>query len=79
MSELLRRVWVRLTCWDACPLIFHHKEIRTVQEFHRARKLRCDRCGKYFGMSDEYQAVLPWDDEMERLYGSILGYGRTLR
>jgi hypothetical protein len=75
-----RRLWVRLTCWDACPFIFRHKEIRVVQEFGRsARKLRCDRCGKYFAMSDEHQAVLPWDEEFEDLYANMFGFGRTIR
>lgn len=78
-KRLWRQLWIHLTCWDFCPFVFRHKEIRIVQEFGRARKLRCDRCGKYFAMSDEFQAVLPWDKELEELYGSILGFGRTNR
>lgn len=80
MHKLLRSLWVWLTCWDYCPLLFHHSKIRVVQEFGpHARKLRCDRCGKYFAMSDRFQAVLPWDNDCEMLYGDILGYGRTIR
>lgn len=79
IKSLTRKIWIWLTCWDACPFIFRHKEIRVVQEFHRARKLRCDRCGKYFAMSDEHQAVLPWDADLEDLYGNVLRYGRTIQ
>lgn len=28
-------------------------------------------------MNDQFEAVLLWDDEMEELYGVVLGYGRT--
>lgn len=76
----MKRLWAWLTCWTAFPFIFIHQDLRIVQEFGRgARKLRCDRCGKYFAMSDEHQAVLPWDGELEELYGTILGYGRTIK
>jgi hypothetical protein len=78
MKKIWNRLFVWLTCWDACPFVFRHKEIRVVQEFQNARKLRCDRCGKYFAMSDTHQAVLPWDDECEELYSKWLGYGRTI-
>lgn len=74
-----RRLFVWVTCFDACPFIFRHKEIRVVQEFGSSRKLRCDRCGRYFAMSDQFQAVLPWDDELEHLYGDVIGFGRTVR
>ena len=76
---MLKRIWVWLTCYDACPFIFHHKQIRVIQDFGGTRKLRCDRCGKYFAMSDAHQAILPWDAELEELYGTALGYGRTIR
>ena len=76
----MRALWVWLTCWDLCPVFFRHKEIVVVQEFDRnTRKLRCNRCGKYFAMSDTHRAVLPWDDEIEDLYANWLGYGRTIR
>lgn len=79
LTAFLRRLYIRLTCWDALPFLFHHNEIRVVQEFGNARKLRCDRCGAYFGMSDTHQAVLPWDSDMEELYAVILRHGRTVR
>ncbi len=75
----LKRIAAFFLCWDLCPLVFVHGKIRVVQEFGNARKLRCDRCGRYFGMSDEFQAVLPWDEELERLYCDVLQFGRTLR
>ena len=78
-DKMIRRLLARLLCWDNLPFIFIHGRIRVVQEFHRARKLRCDRCGRYFGMSDEHQAVLPWDDEMEHLYADVLQHGRTIK
>lgn len=77
---LLRRIWVRLTCWDTLPFLFRHPEIRVVQELgEHARKLRCDRCGKYFAMNDHVEAVLPWCEEMEDLYSNVLGHGRTVK
>jgi len=76
---MIRKLFVWLTCWDACPFVFRHKEIRVVQEFGNARKLRCDRCGKYFAMSGIYQAILPWDSEVEDLYANRLGHGRTYK
>lgn len=75
--KLLSRLWIWANCWDACPYVFHHKSIRVVQQFRRARKLKCDLCGKYFAMSDEFLAVLPWDEEFEDLYSNRLGYGKT--
>lgn len=77
---MLRSLWVWLTCWDLCPVFFRHKEIVVVQEFDPyTRKLRCNRCGRYFAMSDRHQAVLPWDEEAEHLYAEVLGHGRTIR
>lgn len=77
---MLKRLWVWLTCWDYCPFIFRHVEIHVIQEFgQHARKLRCDRCGKYFAMSDVHRAILPWDAELEHLYADLMGYGRTVR
>ncbi len=76
----MRRLLAWLTCWDIIPLVFIHSEIRVVQEFGGGvRKLRCDRCGKYFGMNDRVEAVLPWDEEMEHEYAVVLGYGRTIK
>ena len=79
-STFLRSVWVWLSCWDALPFIFIHPGLRVVQEFgDHTRKLRCDRCGKYFAMNDHLQAVLPWDEEIEWLYAVVLRHGRTVK
>lgn len=76
MNKLL--AW--LLCWDACPFVFWHGKLRVVQEFDaRTRKIHCERCGKYFAMSDTHEAILPWDEEFEHFYGNILGHGRTLK
>jgi hypothetical protein len=75
-----KRILALLTCWDFLPFVFHHNEIRVVHEFGGgARKLRCDRCGRYFAMSDRLQVVLPWDAEFERLYCDTLEISRTIR
>ena len=78
--RILRRLWIRLVCWDLCPILFHHGAIRVVQEFDGGtRKLVCVRCGKYFGMSDREQAVLPWDADFEKHYCEMYGIERTNR
>jgi hypothetical protein len=80
MIESLKRLWIRLTCFDACPFIFHHGPLREVQRFDRwVQKLRCERCGKYFGINHQVEAVLPWDDEFERFYCMLYQLSRTNR
>jgi hypothetical protein len=79
MKGWLQRLWVWLTCFDACPFIFHHTEIREVQSFGWVRKLRCDRCGRYFAINHQEQAILPWDAELERLYCDWFELSRTNR
>lgn len=61
-------------------LVFHMDHWRIVQEFSPAeRKLRCDKCQSYWAMHDGRRAVLPWDKDIEELYASVLGYGRTIK
>ncbi len=43
----------------------------------QARKLRCRRCGKYFAMNDEFQALLEWDADLEALYCMLCEVERT--
>ncbi|MEN6545760.1 MAG: hypothetical protein ABFE07_06965 [Armatimonadia bacterium] len=79
MSAHGRKLWAWLTCWTLFPLIFCHGDIHVVQEFGHTQKLLCRRCGKYFAMNDEHQAIIPWDDDAEDFYANSLGFGPTLR
>lgn len=77
---MMRWILDLLPCWGEGPFIFKHGPLRSLQEFGRARKLRCDKCGKCFAMNDEFEgAVLPWNDDLEELYAVKLGYGRTIK
>jgi hypothetical protein len=63
---------INLICLIRCH------DFKIVQELSRyARKLHCPRCGKYFAMNDEFQALLEWDSELEALYRMLLGIERT--
>ena len=42
-------------------------------------ELRCVHCGIYFAMSDNHQAILPWDEDYERIICDIYGIARTNR
>jgi len=35
------------------------------------RKLKCKRCGRYFGMNDDVQCIVPWDAELEEAHRYI--------
>lgn len=61
-------------------LCFHMCHWRTVQEFDASqRKLRCDKCGRYWGMHDGASAILPWDDDLEQMHANTFGFGRTIK
>lgn len=66
----------RLLCRLPGPIWFHRLEIlETYDEY--TRKLRCTVCGTYFAMSDIHRAVLPWDEDYERIICDMYGLGRT--
>ena len=57
--------------------IFGHKYILKRKITPYLREIRCERCGKEFGMHDELRCVLPLDDELRacnddlvKLYGT---------
>lgn len=51
---------------DLLSFLFLHRT-RVVHEFDdRARKIRCDRCGRYFMMDDYRNSVTPWSDWWEQ-------------
>lgn len=33
-----------------------------------SRRIGCKRCHKTFGMNDNVMCVIPWDEELQRLY-----------
>ncbi len=51
-----------------CHVLFHRLVIE--REFGIARKVRCSRCGRAFGMHDGVKAFIPWDGELEELHRS---------
>lgn len=66
--------------WILCrlpwPMWCHTPEV--VETYDSAtRKLRCTSCGTYFAMSDRHEAVLPWDEEYERIICDMYGIART--
>ena len=70
----MRRFYLSVIC-----LVFCH-DFRVVHVFtEHIRKLRCDRCGRYFGMNDEVQCVVAWDEEFEKYHCEMYGMSRTNR
>lgn len=46
-----------------------HKSLYVVRKLkYTSRLIGCRECKRYFGMNDEVQAVLPFDEEMYDLY-----------
>ncbi|HAU2308160.1 TPA: hypothetical protein JBL23_16805 [Legionella pneumophila] len=35
------------------------------------RKIGCRRCGKFYVMNDNLMAVLPWDEDFEKIYKAL--------
>lgn len=68
----------RLLCSLPWPFWFHRPEIVEAYD-PQTRKLRCIDCGGYFAMSDRHEAVLPWDDDYERIICDMYGLPRTKR
>lgn len=71
---MIEKLYLAVVC-----LVFSH-DFRVVQVFsEHIRKLRCDRCGGYFGMNDQVQCVLPWDEEFEKFHCEMYDLPRTNR
>ncbi len=69
----MRPIWRLFHCF----VLFHR--LRTIQEFDPlTRKVRCVRCGRYFAMSDRYEAFFEWEDDCERYFCETYGLDRTL-
>lgn len=66
----------RLLCRLPWPFWCHTPEIIETYDA-MTRKLRCTSCNTYFAMSDRHEAVLPWDEEYERIICDTYGIGRT--
>lgn len=69
---------MKLLCWIADVLLFGfalnlHKIYVLREICPGVRRLKCSVCGKSWAMSDHHQAVLPWDEEIERIY-QMMGY-----
>ncbi len=69
---------MRLWRFFHCFLFFHR--LRVVQVFdEQTRKVQCRRCGRYYAMSDRYEAFLEWEDDFEEFFQSTYGVSRTLK
>ena len=74
MLAWLKRFYLGLKC-----LVFCHDFV-VVQEFSESvRKLRCERCGRYFGMNDRVRCVVEWDEELEQMHCEVYELSRTNR
>ena len=63
-------------CWWPWP--FYGHSFKLVETYDAAtRKLVCRDCGKYFAMSDRHGAIMPWDDDFERIIRDIYGIPRS--
>jgi hypothetical protein len=38
------------------------------------REIKCERCGKEFGINDETKSVLPLDNELKKLHRDLLTF-----
>jgi hypothetical protein len=75
---MLIRLWHRLLCSISdCVVTFFHK-VEIVETYDSAtRKLRCVYCDKYFAMSDRHRAILPWDEDFEKITCATYKITRT--
>lgn len=48
--------------------VFGHKYYLIKKLSRTTRKVGCKRCGKVWGMNDDVQALVDWDDELEEFY-----------
>jgi len=55
----------------AICLVLGHKYKIVKKYTPTIRKLKCKRCGQYFGMSDDVQCIVPWDKELEEAHRDI--------
>jgi hypothetical protein len=71
---MLRKLLCKLS--DGIIFWFHNIEIIETYD-SQTRKLRCVICGTYFAMSDRHQAILPWDDDFEKITCAMYDIPRT--
>lgn len=48
--------------------LFGHKYYYVKRLSYTSRKISCGRCNKMFVMNDDARAILPWDDDFEKIY-----------
>ena len=57
----------RIVSWLVCT-IASHKYVVERELNDRARKVRCNRCGKQWAMHDPTRSFVPWDADFEAMY-----------
>lgn len=68
---MIRKLLCRyLSPW---PFYYFHKFSLIEAYDSQTRKLKCVHCHKYFAMSDRHRAILPWDEEYERITRDMYG------
>lgn len=56
-------MWRRIWRWLGCrSLYFGHKLYVIGRCGHATDHIRCDYCGKEWGMNHDVRAILPWED-----------------
>ena len=55
----------------AICIVLGHKYTIVKKYTPTIRKLKCKRCGRYFGMNDDVQCIVPWDNELEDTHRDI--------
>ena len=48
-----------------CKIFFHDLVVVNTYSMGTCQKVKCKRCGKYFGMNHDIRAFIPWDSELE--------------
>ncbi len=63
---------MKLFLYSVMCRLFGHKYTLKRNITPYLREIKCERCGKEFGMNDETKSVLPLDNELKRLHSDLL-------
>lgn len=69
--------WLLCRWLSPWPFYFFHRFVVIDTYDTMTRKLKCRRCDKYFASSDRHQAILPWNEEYERITCALYGIPRS--
>ena len=49
-----------LSTWGEWWCIYWHKSLSVVRDFGTSKCVKCDKCGRKYGMHDDLHIILPW-------------------